>query len=187
MSEVHVTDVVEVAVGRLPQAFRQLPNWRAFVEASVGYAQELEDLVWALVVERKLDTAIGAQLDQYGHLLNEDRGGLDDTEYRQLLAIKIASNRSNGTAEELIYIVRTLANSLDVRVLDVYPAGIQVSYAVSPPLSVRARGRMRRFVRRSKAAGVRLDSLVEAGVNYFGFFGNPDALGFNQGVFGGLV
>ena len=187
MSSTLVNNVVEIAISRLPAEFQDKEVLVGFITSLLGEAQVCEDVIYDLIELRMLGTAFGVQLDAYGKLVDENRGGLSDDDYRDVLRVKILSNLSNGQTETLISIVSRLTGSDDVRVLDIYPAGIEVCFTRDPPLSASQRNRLVRMVRRSKSAGVRLDGIVEGRVGYFGFAANPNALGFGQGRFGSLI
>ena len=186
MSSTHVANVVATAISRLPQEF-QKDVIKRFITSLLTEAQNTEDVVYELVELRMLGTAANADLDAYGTLVGEAREGLGDEEYRKVLRVKILSNRSNGQTETLISIVSRLTGSEDVRIIDVYPAGIEVCFTIDPPLTAAQRRRLYRFVHRSKSAGVRLDGIVEGRVGYFGFAKNPNSLGFDQGRYGSLI
>lgn len=64
--------------------------------------QSLENALQQLLTERSIDTAVGAQLDVIGKLVGQARNGLDDDTYRRYCRARIATNRSNGTIENLI-------------------------------------------------------------------------------------
>src|SRR5690349_3946784 len=66
--------------------------------------QSLENTLQDLLTKRSIDTAEGAQLDVIGKLVGQPRNGLDDDTYRRYCRARIATNRSNGTNENLITI-----------------------------------------------------------------------------------
>lgn len=64
--------------------------------------QSLEAALQQLLTERSIDTAVGAQLDVIGRIVGQPRNGLDDDTYRRYCRARIATNKSNGTIENLI-------------------------------------------------------------------------------------
>lgn len=104
----HILNHVERALALLPSQFAESTNLRALITAFAEIAQDIEDDTWACIEDRMLDTAEGAQLDQYGKVLGQPRDGLADEDYRALLGIRILANRSNGQADVILQVVAGL-------------------------------------------------------------------------------
>lgn len=104
----HILNHVEQALALLPSQFTDSAKLRALITALVARCQEIEDDAWACIEDRMLDTAEGAQLDQYGRVLGQPRDGLADEDYRALLGIRILANRSNGQADVILRVVAGL-------------------------------------------------------------------------------
>lgn len=103
-------DHVAAALARLPQQFRGKPKIEALLTALVTPCASLEDALWQLLVERGVDSAIGAQLDQLGGVVGQERGGLSDADYRRYIRARIAANRSRGNFEDLIRVANLVIN-----------------------------------------------------------------------------
>lgn len=88
-------------------------NNQKLVVAIVGMFQPLLDTLYAMLTERRLDTAVGAQLDVLGKLVGEDRDGLDDATYRRYIRARVATNKSDGLIKDLIKITRLLLDDPD--------------------------------------------------------------------------
>lgn len=106
----HILDHAARALALLPSQFAGATKLRALITAFADAAQDIEDDTWACIEDRMLDTAEGAQLDQYGRVLGQPRDGLSDDDFRALLGIRILANRSNGQAD---IILRVVAGLLD--------------------------------------------------------------------------
>jgi hypothetical protein len=106
----HILDHAARALALLPSQFAESTKLRALISAFADAAQDIEDDTWACIEDRMLDTAEGAQLDQYGRVLGQPRDGLSDDDFRALLGIRILANRSNGQAD---IILRVVAGLLD--------------------------------------------------------------------------
>lgn len=104
----HILDHAARALALLPSEFDQAVQLRALLTAFADVAQVIEDDTWACIEDRMLDTAEGAQLDQYGKVLGQPRDGLADDDYRALLGIRILANRSNGQADVILRVVAGL-------------------------------------------------------------------------------
>lgn len=64
--------------------------------------QSLENALSQLLLERSIDTAVGAQLDVIGRIVGEVRNGLSDADYRRYCRARIKVNRAKGLIEDLI-------------------------------------------------------------------------------------
>jgi hypothetical protein len=121
---VDVPDHAAVAVSRLPAQF-QKPRIQAMLRAFAGPAQLLENVLWQLLTQRALATAVGAQLDALGVILNLPRLGHGDGNYRRRLQAVVTTKRSRGNAENLIKIARLiLDDDLAQVVVTTMPIGV---------------------------------------------------------------
>ena len=129
---------VETAIANLQPDFRLeqcAPNLHKLVRVLVGEVQELEELWWALIFDRTLDTASGYVLDQWGRVVGEPRDGLDDATYRNFIRARIASNNSDGTPETLIGIIKTITGANSVHYWNVSGPNFYMQIEVDAPLS----------------------------------------------------
>lgn len=90
------------AVKRLLWQFRDQPNIGAIVESYAVQVQELELVFIALVVDRYVTTAEGAQLDGVGTVVGETRQNRTDTDYRVAIQGRILRNRAHSRIEDII-------------------------------------------------------------------------------------
>lgn len=125
--------------------------------AMVTPLQDIEDAFQALESQRFLATAVGAQLDLLGRIVDESRQGLSDADYARYLSAKIIANRSQANTETLIKICVLILNNLGAQivthseVLDtvfIRIANITVQDSLANILIV--------FLRLAAAAGVRV-------------------------------
>jgi hypothetical protein len=121
-------DHVSLALGRLPEQFKNQPNIAAWLTAILQPAVTLETTLWSLYTSRWLPTASGAQLDVIGKVVGLPRNGLSDATYQQYLRVQIATNRSGGLVEDLINIaVLTMADpSIHVTIVPYTYAFVEV-------------------------------------------------------------
>jgi hypothetical protein len=113
----HVTE----AQNNLVELFKNKPKFLAVVKAFVSEVQELEDTNWDLYTDY-LETATGDSLDTYGAIVGEDRNNRADEEYRSAIFAKILLNSSSGTPEEIIELMRAVANGGTVKINEYFPA-----------------------------------------------------------------
>ena len=109
-----ITDHVEAATARLIAQFRSpKPVLHGMIRSYVEQLQELEDVLWDVINHRLLDPAPGetvgaegVQLDVLGKIVGQPRLGLSDVAYRSAIRLKVRVNRSRGSSEDLIEILR---------------------------------------------------------------------------------
>jgi hypothetical protein len=77
-------------------------NITKLITALVGPGQSVEDALQQLYSERRVDTAIGEQLDVLGRLVGQPRNGMVDDDYRRMIRARISVNRSKGTIADAI-------------------------------------------------------------------------------------
>jgi hypothetical protein len=177
-----ITDHVERAQDNLIPRWREGVNARALVEAFVEEIQELENVTLEVMLDRALDVAEGAQLDQYGELLDEQRAGRNDTDYRRLLRIKIIANREAGVPDTVTFIASVLFDSetVGVRYIHNQPASYQLQVTPDTPLTAQEIADGIRFVEFVTPAGVGITEIVTSTDEPFAFAGG-DGFGFGVG------
>lgn len=110
-------DHVAIALGRLPQQFKDATKLQAFISAFMSESQALENAMQDLLTQRTLDNAVGAQLDVIGKIVGQARGGLSDTDYRRYCRARIAANRSNGVPEDLIKVAEAAIADVAAKII----------------------------------------------------------------------
>lgn len=108
-----ITDHTDQALERLVEQFKEKANIVKLLTALTGTVQDAEDALWALFVERTVDTAIGVHLDAIGKKVGQVRGGMIDETYRRFIRARIATNRSRGTIGDVLRIARLVLNDAD--------------------------------------------------------------------------
>lgn len=111
------------ASDRLYQQFKDKPNLKALIDIFSARYDGLEAAFYALLTERTIYTAIGAQLDQIGKIVGQPRLGFDDETYRRYILARVAANKSDGLVSDLIDITRFVLNN-SAQTVQVVNAGI---------------------------------------------------------------
>lgn len=131
---VEILDHYERANALLASQFRDtLPgqeknNFQKLLKAIIISLQEIDDQNQLLIAGRFLETAQGVNLDGIGEILGLARGpGQDDASYREDLKFQIFINRSNGTPEDVIEILKYLTDAQKIWYYDMFPAGFQLA------------------------------------------------------------
>lgn len=166
---------VEVALDRLRQQYKGKPKIEGLFQAIIEEIQRLEDALIDLRDGRSIYTAEGAQLDIWGQVLNQDRGGLEDTPYRLVLLGQIAVNVSKGTPEDLIQVFSLFTSPTYVSLNEFYPAAVQLTSVGGTPIG--NIDDIKSALRRACPAGVSIDLFTTAPGNPFVFDGDPDPNG----------
>ncbi len=163
---VEITDVTAQGLARLIPEYLDTPRWQAWISSVLDSVQEMESAaadVWTNVLN--IDDAEGVQLDLLGRIVQEARDGRLDADYRRALRVRVLVNRSQGRTEQLIKIARVFTSADDevsavVRVRDVLPARIEVRVIRTP---VTTRGELDRRLRKAKAGGIGLSTILHPG------------------------
>ena len=152
-----VPDHVAAALGRLLEQDKNKTNISNWVTAFVAPIQALESALWQLLTQRRINTAIGAQLDALGKLVGQGRNGAGDSDYARFINARIRTNVSRGRIEDLIAIARLVLNdALDVIAIAAYgtaAVSVRVTGDVVPDSTAAI---LISFLRDAHAAGVKL-------------------------------
>ncbi len=177
----HIADHADRAVAGLPSRDRRGARKVAVTRGLAAGVQLLEDIAFDVLLSTRLGVATGAQLDVWGGIVGERRGALtQDTVYRRFVMARAQVNVCRGNSDALIAIWLLLTDPQWVYLRDAPPMGF-VLYAVRATLLDANLGRrVRRTMRDAKPAAYEM-ALVQSPVGYFGFDGDPDALGFDDG------
>lgn len=114
-------DMTERALDALPSRYNKDNFVQAFAHAVGAAAQLVENAAHDVLTETRLDNAEGRDLDAWGDIVGENRGNLNDLEYRQIILGKIASSRSYGTPSGVETSITNLYNP-DTWQIDRYPS-----------------------------------------------------------------
>lgn len=178
----HITTMLE----RMPYQFNGQATFEAIVSAMGEEVQNLDDALVAAIGIQELTQATGDILDDiYGALVDEDRGGASDDQYRQLVKTKIKVYHSTGSPEEIIDILlNSLSEGIEVRYHEADPLVVVLGAVstVEPTDAVWAR--IQRFIDMALPGGVQFH-LTGATPGFFAFDGVATTnLGFSAGRFG---
>jgi hypothetical protein len=188
MSElVKIDNHAEQARELFTAQFREQINIERIANALAKQIQDLEDANWQLHTERKLSTAVGAQLDILGDLVGQARDGATDAAFRVAIAARLKLNLCSGTVDELNTILSLILSPDVVWSLTELPkAALRFEFFnIATEAEI---AQITRIIRSARAAGVRtvvthsFDSKAET----FSFSGGLDSpQGFGVGVFAG--
>lgn len=121
-------DLISEGLKKLPSQFDNSPVLRGWVKSHLTALQDVHDILFQLLDERGIHTAIGEQLDVLGRIVGEKRYGRSDLSYRLAILNKALINRSSGTPEELISFLKSLTSSEVVKLWE-HPSTSAIFYA----------------------------------------------------------
>lgn len=157
-------DLVGLMLDELPEPL-QRTRWRELAAACARPFQTIYDTLVAIEASRKIDVAVGAQLDQIGAIVIQPRDTLDDAVYRQRIRAKIAVNRSVGVIDDVARIARLVLNSAAPDIV-VDSGGATVTLEISGvPIEDMLAADLAGFGRRVVSAGVRFLALTTVDVD----------------------
>lgn len=163
---------------RLLHQFKGKPRLEALLGIYLGKLQEVELVLWQLLVERTVSTALGVSLTTLARKVGVERGGWQDSELRRLIRAEIRVLKSSGNAEDLLGIVRTFLGrevGEQLAVLDFsYPAELAV--ILLEELTGREALALARLLYRAKSGGVRIvtEYITQPIDETFQFSNDPD-------------
>lgn len=183
----HTSDVRQEARALLLYTFRDKPRIVALIEALAEGAQAVEDSLSSLIEDSRFATCQGAALDQWGAIVAEDRTGLNDIEYRQIITCKILAISCRGDTDSMIELGQRLfaRPGVTFRHRTAYPAASWFFAGPIDPEDAPTKQYIQRagaLFRVGKPAGVGTNGVLYR-TGYFGFAEDPNASGYDVGVF----
>lgn len=109
-------DHIAAALARLPHQYHggspdTETNTQKALRIVLKPTVALQQAMLSVLTMRVLDTAVGVWLDVLGTLVGRPRNGIaDDDIYRRYIRAQIASNKSNGTIDEILTIAELVIN-----------------------------------------------------------------------------
>lgn len=103
-----VVDCTAEQLERLTDSFSGRPNTEGIVTSLGASLQALETCLFDFYSKRRLDTSTRDSLDKLGALVGQTRDGLPDADYREAIRLRIAINKSDGRAVDIVAIANAL-------------------------------------------------------------------------------
>ncbi|AUR84728.1 hypothetical protein NVP1063O_061 [Vibrio phage 1.063.O._10N.261.45.C7] len=104
-------DHVILGSSRPTQDLYNSESFQKLLTVFLEKTQELEEQFLQLAEQKDLNLVTGIWLDYIGKIVDEDRAGREDEEYRQALQLKTAINTSDGTPTSIQQIIGTYTES----------------------------------------------------------------------------
>jgi molybdopterin-binding protein len=158
MSVTQITDHGARAIARLAMQYIDKSLMQGVCSAIGVQTQDIESGLFGIYTAQDIDLATGVSLEVIGYLLEENKNGLSDTEFRAVLQAKIEALVGNATRDDMIAIVDAIVTTTLTNIQVTTGTGdfeiIANSAAGSIITDVIAR-RAARILNIGKAAGVR--------------------------------
>lgn len=104
-------DHTERALERLPSQWQETEKVKGWLESYTDEVNDVEELLFQLLTERGISTAVGAQLDILGALFDLSRDGRTDTQYRNAILGQASVAGQDGTTEVFMQAMRSHTGS----------------------------------------------------------------------------
>lgn len=126
----YVPDHEEKAKDLLLWQDRGKVRLEALVASFGAGAQAAEHLSWAVIVGAStLDGAEGVNLDRWGALVGEHRGGLDNEQYREFIELRMMVNTTFPNEDNVWTVLSRALEPSTLRIWPLYPAGLKAIVA----------------------------------------------------------
>ena len=169
--------------------FQDSPLFLGMINAFVSPLQDLNDTLQAMLTQTFVTNAVGYQLDVIGQYVGITRGGFSDDIFRLFIQVKIAINNSQGTPNQIITIMKLITGATNCLYLPSYPAALSLQVNVDLDAYLTTIGLSAStfiaLIQTVIPAGVLLYGIssYDGPTNAFGFFEDPDALGYDDGEY----
>lgn len=121
MSLIEKTNHATEALSHLLQQYKGKDKIAALLNCFSAQIQEIESAFFELLNDRWMETSTGLQLDGLGQIVGEARQGRTDDDYRLALRVRILTNKSSGSTEQIIEIL-SLAIKSPIELVEYFPA-----------------------------------------------------------------
>ncbi len=116
----------EEGVGLLLPQFKNAQNIKATLQGPLAYLDSNVDTIKNIQEGVVFDNLTGDMLAKVGKLLNVQRGGLGETEYKSAITASIYINASDGTSKSLIKVLNESVGEGKYTFIESFPAEVQV-------------------------------------------------------------
>jgi hypothetical protein len=108
------TTYVSEGLARFTSAYTATlaPKLQALATCYLQSCQLMETALFQVIQNKWLVNAVGIDLDILGDIVGQERLGLSDTLYRQVIRLRIRANRSNGRSDDVVGLGLLIAQEL---------------------------------------------------------------------------
>jgi len=172
--DTHVAD----ARARLLSQFADSPKLQGLLQSFTEQIQDISNANYDLYTKRWLSSATGVTLDRLGAMVNVEREGLDDDNYRVKIIGEINNQFSSGSNNDIITTAKNVTGASLVIFIEEFPATFILDCRGVDNASLADVPRLKRIIEKSKPAGVKFGLFVTSSLDAFSFAEDIDGLGF---------
>lgn len=108
-------------------------NIEKLIDVFAQQIQDLETVYFELLLNRLLDTAVGAQLDVIGRIVGLARSAFTDDEYRDRLRGQILLNLASGELPKILEMVEIIVgDAVPLNFVEEFPAAFEIRSSTVP-------------------------------------------------------
>lgn len=111
-------------IEKLLYQFKESSEINNLMKSILREVLEVNESFIDLLENRNINTGQGAQLDQIGYIVGEDRNGRNDEDYRKALELRIRLNNISGTCPEIEDFLMALLEPHFIQLFFHYPASV---------------------------------------------------------------
>lgn len=120
------TNIIEEGKQQLISRYRDT-NVACMLGAYLKQFQDIEDTIFKIHADTWLDSSEGAQLDNFGEIVNVKRLEATDERYLKRIKAAIVRYQSEGTREDIISAMSMLTQARRVQVDPLFPAKVKIT------------------------------------------------------------
>ncbi len=160
----HITDHFHQSLLALIPPLWAKPNVASLLRSYIRQVQLLEDDALTLLTAFNIDTADAARLAVLGRVVGQFNAGWDLETYRNVIRGKIATNRSRGTEDDLINVIRLIIGGDPT--IDIFVVGAATALiSIAAPFEASELVALVFLLPKARAGGVRLQLLISGSVD----------------------
>ena len=178
MSITKITDHIDQAKNRLLSQFKDKPNINGLLSALTRGIQDIENAGYDLYIKRWVTTATGSTLDRLGAMVNAERNGANDEQYRTNIIGEINTQFSSGSNDDIILTAKNLTGASFVLFVEEYPATFYIECRGVDNTLIVDIERIKKIIEKSKPAGVQFQKITTVPSEAFSFSEDSTGQGF---------
>lgn len=174
-----ITTHSEDAKKRQVWQFENKQNFDDLIDIHASRIQILEDILWELLTLRAISTGSGIQLDLLAEILDLERNGKTDADFKAELFSSLSLKRKAGQVNVLIDTLKLLANNDNVVLIQAFPGHVIMHILVDDFTDIDDQDIIAKSMDKIKAGGINLD--VGLQLNSGSFFFSDSLIGGGAG------